>query len=194
MKKILVTLSVVLLIVSCRKHDCPEPPVAHPQMRYTGLNNLALQFGQQQSIDLDGDNAKDLLFTSALVGDPILKRDLRQYYVTAAFHVSLLVNQHEQTPVLSNGDPIKQQDNAGGTWYNANSIVLAEQIIELTGPAHWEGNWKNASRQYIAIQIERNGARYNGWVEVSFDTDAGTLVLHRAAIALEVSKAVKAGY
>lgn len=75
----------------------------------------------------------------------------------------------------------------------ANGIVLVEKIIEETAPVHWEGIWKDVSHKYIPVQILKNNNRYNGWIEVSFSTAAGEFILHKAAIATQPNRDIKAG-
>ncbi len=194
MKKILALAIPVLLIASCKKENTNHPPpLSHPEMRYTDLKNVSVKFGQQKSLDINGDNSIDLLFSTALVGDPVFRRDKRRYYVNASFDVFSLVNEEEETPVLNNGDAVTIRKHPGFNWYNASSLILAEKIIEETGPAHWEGNWKNASHKYFAVQVRKNDLLYNGWIEASFKTDTEELILHRAAIAVEPGKDIKAG-
>jgi hypothetical protein len=192
MKKLLTWLFPMVLLVACDDKDDIPPPEAHPEMHYTDLGNLSIKFGEQKSVDMDGDNTKEFLFSTVLVGDPIARVDKQRYFVTAAFNVSSLVNA-EQTPALAKDDLIITVYNPGFNWYNANSIVLAEKIIEETAPEHWEGNWKNTDHKYFAVQVLKNNLRYNGWVELSFRTGTGEMILHRAAIAVEAEKNVKAG-
>jgi hypothetical protein len=193
MKKILLFLIPVLITTACTEKEITAPPSVHPEMRYTDLANKVIKFGQQKSLNIDGNHTNDLLFSTMLVGDPVLRRDRRQYYVTGAFDVFLLVNNLEQCPVLKAGDTITLNDHPGFNWYNANSIVLAEKIIEEKGPDHWEGNWKNTHHRYLPLQVRRNDLRYNGWVEISFQTGAEEMTLHRAAISVEEGKTVEAG-
>jgi hypothetical protein len=194
MKNIFVLLFTVLLLTSCDDKDTIQPPPRpHPQMRYTDLNNVAIKFGQQKSLDIDGDNIKDLLFSTVLVADPIARVDKKRYFVTVSFDVFSLVNEQEETPALNSGDTITINNHAYFNWYNANSIVMVEKIIEETGADHWEGNWKNADHRYFPVQVRKNNLRYNGWTEVSFKMDTQELVLHRAAIAVEAEKDVEAG-
>ncbi|HEY6505531.1 MAG TPA: hypothetical protein VIZ28_16265 [Chitinophagaceae bacterium] len=192
---IILILFLVLAFTACNKKEIiiQPPPQPPPQMRYTNLDNIAVKFGQHKILDIDGNNTPDLLFSTILVGDPVLRRDRRQYYVNAAFDVFSLVNGQEQTPALNSGDAITLNDHPGFNWFNASSVVLAEKIIEETGPDHWEGNWKNADHKFIPVQVRKNDLRYNGWVEASFKTDTGELVLHRAAISIEAGKTIKAG-
>lgn len=194
MKKFWILLLPVLLFNACSEKDIIDPPAGtHPQMRYTDLDNVSVKFGQQKALNIDGDNTIDLLFSTALVADPIARVDKRRYYVNASFDVFSLVNEQEETPVLNKNEVIAINNHSGFTWYNASSLVLAEKIIEETGPDHWEGNWKNADHKYFAVQVRKNDLRYNGWVEVSFKMDAGELILHRAGVAIEAGKNIKAG-
>jgi hypothetical protein len=184
-----------ILFVGCKKEiNQPAPVPSPPNMMYTDLGNLAVRFGQHKSINLNGDNTLDLLFSTMLVGDPVLRRDRRQYFVNADFDVFLLTNPQEQTPGLSKGTLIETADHAGYNWFNASSIVLTEKIVEESGPAYWEGNWKNADHKNLPVQIRKNNLRYNGWVEASFNMNTEELILHRAAIATEAGKTVLAGY
>lgn len=194
MKKFLGLLLPVLLLAACDDKDIIQPPPqVHPQMRYTELNDVSIKFGQQKSLDIDGDFMKDLLFSTMLVADPISRVDKKRYFVTASFDVFSLINEQEETPALSMGDTITIINLLGFVWHNANSPVLAEKIIEETGPDHWEGNWKNAMHNFLPVQVRKNNLRYNGWVEVSFKKDSEELILHRAAVSVEAGKDVKAG-
>jgi hypothetical protein len=193
MKKLFVWLLPAMLF-ACTRERVQPVPTPHPQMFYSDLHNTGVKFGQHQFIDMNGDNSIDILFSTVLVGDPVLKRDRRQFYINADFDVFLLTNSNEETPVLNNGNAITLGSPAGYNWFNASSVVLAEKIIEETGPDHWEGNWKNASHQYLPVQVRKNDLRYNGWVETSFNTNSGEIILHRAAIAKEAGKDIKAGH
>lgn len=194
MIKFLAVVILVWTITSCEKeNNSKPPPSSHPEMRYTDLKNVSIKFGQQKSLDINGDNSIDLLFSTVLVGDPLFRRDKKRYYVNASFDVFSLVNEEEETPVLNNDDSVTIRKHPGFNWYNASSIILAEKIIEETGPAHWQGNWKNASHKYFAVRVRKNDLLYNGWIEASFETDTEELILHHAAIAVEPGKDIKAG-
>ncbi|MBC7949354.1 MAG: hypothetical protein H7Y42_15820 [Chitinophagaceae bacterium] len=179
-------------LVACNKEVGDTP--SFPKMRYSELNDVRIGFGQQKMIDIDGDNSTDLLFTTVLVGDPVLKRDRKQYYVNASFDTFLLTDAIEQTPIFKIGEVIPIGNPPGLNWFNASSVVLVEKIIELDDPAHWEGNWKNATHRYLAVQLRKDNKRYNGWVEISVEIDLGQMVLHRAAISEEPGRSVRAGH
>jgi hypothetical protein len=197
MKKILLVILLSVSLAACQKeivYTRPILPEPHPEMVYTDLGNVSVKFGKQKAVDIDGDNAIDLLFSTMLVGDPILRRDKRQYYVNAFFDVFLLTNDHEETPALNYRDAITIGNHTTFNWYNASSVVVAEKIIEQTGPVHWEGNWKNADHKYLAVQLRKADLLYTGWVEASFKADTEELILHRAAIAVKPGKNIKAGF
>jgi hypothetical protein len=180
-----------ILLTGCNKKDRHDAlPV---QMRYTDLNDLALGFGQQKQLDLDADNQVDVLFSTVLIGDPVLERDRRQYFLGSLFHVSILINDNDQMPVLNAGNIIVAQAMQGYNWYNANSATLAEKIIPMIGSPSWEGDWKNAQHKYIAVRVAKGDKQYFGWVEVSFDTTTEKITLHRAAIAMQPGRSVTAG-
>jgi hypothetical protein len=127
-----------------------------------------------------------------LVGDPVLQRDRKQFVVNSGIKRNLLNDANDQSPVLNKMDTISKKQQ-GYLWWQISSIVLAEKISTDSGSS-WEGLWKNASHNYLPIQVEKNGRLYHGWIELSFSTTGEKLVLHRAAISSEEEKTVKAGY
>lgn len=192
MNKLYILLLIVSLYSCSDKDNSIELPV-HPPMVYTDLNDVKIKFGQFKALDINKDNTEDFAFSTLLVGDPVLRRDKRQYYANSSFDAFLLVDDIEQTPVLSQNDLIPINDHAGLHWYNASSIILTQKIIGENEPVHWEGNWQNVSHKFIPVQVKKNELRYNGWVEISFSTANEELTLHKAAIAVDAGVNVRAG-
>lgn len=186
-------LILVMVATSCRKDAITPPAASHPEMTYVDFHDRQIKFNQSISVDLNGDGSKDIYFSTLLVGDPILKRDYMQYFVSSSFFSSLPVNNNEQIPVLSKEAAISLTAHPGYEWYNASNIVLAQKIIGETGTPWWEGEWKNAARKYVPIQVSKDNLLYYGWVEISFDTQAENIIVHKAALCREAGKEVKAG-
>lgn len=184
----------VLLTGACNKPvtDIPPPAGQHPEMRYTDLGNQVIGFNQVASLDLDKDGQKDISFSTLLVGDPIYKVDKMQWLVASSFYTNLPVKE-EHIPVMDTGDSIPTLNFNGYEWFNASQIVLTQKIIGITGNPYWEGDWKQAAHQFIPLQVMRNNALYNGWVEISFSQADEKLILHRAAISMEAGKLIAAG-
>lgn len=192
MRKFFIPALCLLFLFSCKK-DKKTLPEPHPSMQYTDLGNAAVRFNEFKKINIDGDNTFDFLFSTLLVGDPIGRRDRQQYYVSSSFDAFLPVSGEEQLLMLNKDDAITIANRNGYNWFNASSVVLAEKIIEENGSEHWEGKWKNASHKYVPVQVNREGQLYNGWVEISFNIIPGEIILHRAAIAREAGKDIRAG-
>ena len=180
------------LLIACSKDEIPIPK--SPQMRYLDLQNREVKFQQGYRIDLDGDNTIDFTFSTIHVGDPVLRRDRIQFFAASGFYSFLPIDHIENSKILRKGDRIGSSFPAGYTWYNVAFTVLAEKIIPETGETYWEGPCKNMSHQYLALQIEKNGARYFGWIELSMDKDAEKIILHRAAISIVEELDVAAGF
>lgn len=194
MKKfIALAIGAVLFFTACKKSPLDNSFNTHPEMMYTDLSGSVVGFNQYKPIDLDKDGHNDVGFGTMLVGDPVNKQDKKQWLVTTSFYTSLPVNPLEGIPVLALSDLITIGNMPACSWYNASGVVLAQKIIEEQ-TTYWLGDWKNANHRYIAIQVNKNGQLYNGWVEISFDPFAEQIVLHRAAIASEPNKNVKAGW
>lgn len=192
MNKLLILVFCLLLLSSCEKNPVSEP-IVRPLMYYTDLHNAEVHYEAFKTVDVDGNGSTDFFFKTLLVGDALGQRDRLQFYADSRIETYLPVNDNEGVPMLSRGGDVKTQ-YPGYTWYDIAAIVLAEKITPVTGAPYWDGGWKTAVHQYLPIHIKKNGERYYGWIELSFDTAGEKMILHRAAIALEAGKEVKAGY
>ena len=187
------TLLFCLLITACRKSGPESAPVApHPQMIYKDLHDAEVSYQQQgRTVDVDGDGATDFRFYVQLVGDPVLQRDRLQFLVNSAVKRNLLNDANDQSPRLQKTDTVSTK-HKGYDWWEISNILLSEKIITDTNTS-WEGLWKDASQHYLPIQLDKNGKLYNGWIELSFSTDAEKLILHKTAVSVEENKTVQAG-
>lgn len=197
MKKNLIILVAIIILISCRKNNSSAPSLPpinqpHPVMLYKDLRSSQAGFSRLQILDIDSDGINDFYFGAELVGDPILQRDRLQFYANSRERRNLLNDVNDQSPMLNLMDPISKI-YPGYTWYEISAILLAEKIITYSGIS-WEGRWKNASHNFLPVQIQKNGQIYNGWIELSFDTVNEVVILHRSGISTEAEREVKAGY
>jgi hypothetical protein len=185
----------LILLIACNKKPPVEKPVAvpSPQMIYKDLHDSAIRFNRAATFDLDGNGSWDLALTTQLTGDPLAQQDKWQWLANSSFDASLPVSANEQIAVLQKGDEVNATNPAEHNWYNASGALLAQKIISMNAPPYWDGLWKDASHCYIAIQINKNNDMYYGWIEVSFNTAAEQLILHRSGVSREGGKTVKAG-
>lgn len=181
----------IVLIASCGKEP-PKPAPSPVEMSYIDLQDTVIRFHNSAKFDMNGDGAWDVFFDTELVGDPIYKVDKMQWLIGSAFYANLPVNSNESIPVLQMEHQIPVKDFSGYSWYNASTICLTQKIIGYDD-AYWDGDWKTASHNFIPIQVLKNEARYNGWIEVSFDASQEILILHKAAISKEAGRDVIAG-
>ncbi len=195
MKKIVHVVLAAIVLAACKKTK-PDPlplsPEPHPVMQYTDLQNTSVPFGQIKRLDLNNDGVDDFLVSTLLVGDPVLQRDRRQYYISSSTETRFLQNGANQSPILNKNDQIMSQ-HPGYTWLEVTSVLLAEKIIPMAGNPFWQGDWKQANHHYLPVQVKKNGNFFHGWIELSFDTVQETIILHRAALCTEAGKAIKAG-
>src|SRR5688572_22054647 len=93
--RIVSILSLLVLVISCRKTG-PEGlfPVSS-KMMYSNYNDTAVRFQRFASFDLDSNGRKDVYFSTQLVGDPVLQQDKYQWMVNSSFHTNLAVNNQE---------------------------------------------------------------------------------------------------
>lgn len=190
-KQILVSMA-VLTLAACKKTETVLPQEPHPVMQYLDLQNSTISFGQIKKIDVNSDGTDDFLVSTLLVGDPILERDRRQYYISSSTESRFLQNANNQSPVLNRGEQIMAH-HPGYNWFKVTSILLSEKIIPMVGNPFWQGSWKQANHQYLPVQVKKNGSIFHGWIELSFDTAQEKLTLHKAALSSEANKTIKAG-
>lgn len=187
-----VFLFAVLVLSACEKDNEDNVPKPHPVMQYKDLHNAEVKIGQPQRLDLDDDGITDFNFGVLLLGDPILQRDRLQFYAFSKPERNLLNNENDESPVLGRLDIISQ-NIPGYKWFDISAIVLAEKIME-TNNSFWSGLWKTASHKFLPVQVKRNNKLYNGWIEISMDTNGEKLILHRSGLSLLQDADVKAGY
>ncbi|HEV7782542.1 MAG TPA: hypothetical protein VGO58_14810 [Chitinophagaceae bacterium] len=190
-------LLVLVLAISCsdKEEVAPPAPPSHPAMKYTELNGREVNFTQSQVLDVDNDGVNDFVFYVLPIGDPIFKQDKMRFLLGSLEHTLLFVDGTDNSsPILNKGAAISISNQLPFEWWEVSEVFLAEKITENDNSFHWEGAWKNASHQYISIQVKKNNLRYNGWVELSFDTAGQKLLLHKSGISLVGEREVKAGF
>jgi hypothetical protein len=193
MNKMLSLVLIIFVFSACNKNK-PVVPIEpeEPQMQYYDLQNAEVKERQSKRIDLINDGTTDFYFATLLVGDPVLQRDRFQFYAYSMIEAYLLNDAYDQSAVLNKTDQISDK-HSGYQWFDLSAIVLAEKITTMSGPSYWEGNWKMANHKYLPVYIRKNGVVYYGWIELSFDTVAEKLILHRAALCTEAGRKIKAG-
>lgn len=197
MKQLIVLALVSAMVTSCRKEDAPipyKPPVnTNPEMIYTDLQNRELKFQQAQLVDLNQDNQVDIGFSTWYIGDPVEKEDEVLFFAGSYVHSHLLVNNNNGSPAFNKGDLIPVNNFPGLEWFPVAQVEMVYKNTPENGAPYWEGSWKLVSHKYLAVQVMREGKRYNGWIEVSFDIAGEKLILHKAAMSTRPEKSVIAG-
>lgn len=197
MKNTLTAFLALVLLSGCSKDDFNEPPQKpvpdFPDMLVTELYDIEVKQNQSQVLDLDKDGINDLVFSTWAIGDPIEREDEILFFAASGTQSSLMVGEENQSPRFSHHDIIPVKPNQGYEWYIVAQVELALKNIGLDQPAYWEKEWKDVSHKFLAVQVNRAGKLYQGWVELSMDKTNSKLVLHRAAIAKEAGRNVKAG-
>jgi len=195
--KFIFVLATATFLFSCSKDEnqiIPPPAPSHPAMHYTDLQNKEVDYNSGQVIDIDQNGTNDFLFKTTPIGDPIGRVDKLRFSAISSIHASLFVSGENASPVLNKGDVISRQNKLPYEWFIVSEVEMAEKITSFEVPAFWQGGWKDASHQFLAVQVTKDEQQYQGWVELSIDTANDKLILHRSAISKEASKDVKAGF
>jgi hypothetical protein len=194
MKMKILLMTAIVFAASCKKESVEKPnTLPELDMSYIDLSGKEIGPGQFIFIDLNNDKRKDVGFSTLLVGDPIEKQDKLQYLVSSDILTSLPVNDEESTRACSKNEVIPIGNFSDHNWYNASAVVLAQKITLLGGDSFWVGKWKDIQHKYLPVQVLVNNKRYNGWVELSFNTETQKIILHKAAISRKAEIEVKAG-
>lgn len=197
MKTVYIAMGVALLsVAACKKEtsaDPAKPPASNPEMIYTDLQNREMKHNQPQFIDLDKDGTKDIGFATWYIGDPIEQEDEVLYFAGSYVHSSLLVGDNNNSPILNTGETIPVTKQGQYDWTQVAQVEMARKNIGMQVPPYWELDWKLVSHKYLAVQVVKEGKRYNGWIELSFKTATEKLILHKAAISKEAEKDIIAG-
>ncbi|MFT3826352.1 MAG: hypothetical protein QM731_20685 [Chitinophagaceae bacterium] len=191
-------LSVALLLAACSKKDKPvvdQPEPGAPEMIYTDLKNTGVKQGQSFVIDLDKDGTNDIAFGNWYIGKPSEHKDEVLFFTTSYVHSQLLMDTTtESTPRFNNGEKIPFASlPEHHQWYVVSLAELTRKNIPENKAPYWDGLWKQADHQYIAVLVQKQAGTYAGWVEVSVDTNGERLVLHKAAISKIPGAEVRAG-
>lgn len=191
----LTVLCALFAIASCSEKDVvTPPPTNHPKMKYTDLQDREVKYGKNQGIDVDGNGTIDFAFYVIYIGDPLLQQDKVRFLAGSNIACNLLVDPNNNSPVMAPGEIIRLGNTPPYEWFEVSEIFLGERILTDNLPPFWQGPWKDVSHKFIAIQLVKDGARFNGWIEISFNTVSEKLVIHRAAISNEAEREVKAGH
>ncbi|MBO9593900.1 MAG: hypothetical protein J7599_13415 [Niabella sp.] len=194
MRIVLCCLLVTAIAGGCdKKKNPPVPDLPEKAIQYTDLHNRTITFGQQASVDADGNGTDDLVFRTSLVGDPINKEDKRQWRVQVQSTTRLPVNTADHIPVMPQKQPVSIQDFNGYHWSEGVAALLAEKVTNGNDQVFWRGDWMTAVHLFIPFRITRNSRFHTGWIEVSFSTDQEQLILHRAALSLKENQAIETG-
>ncbi len=173
-------LLILIAAASCKKEKIIMPP--QQDMEIKELNETEIGYNQGKRFDLDGNGTYDMAFTTYHIGDPLLQMDKIQFCAVSMIDSYLPINNEENVSVLSLGDKVYTNSQNGYNWYEVSLIVLAQKNIPLNGAIHWMGPWQQSSHNYLPVQLKKEGKRFNGWVELSFDKEREKIILHRSAI------------
>ena len=185
--------SFLFVMASCKKEKPVPANPDHPQMRVIELNDQQAGAGQSFVTDIDFDGTRDLGFSTVLVGDPLLPGDKLQFYATGNFDTWFPFNNADQSPGLNYDEEIGYNKFTGYAWSNAPALKLAQKVELVNGTIYWEGEWKNADHDYLPFYILRNGSRFFGWIELSFNMTTEKIIIHRIAVSTEAEKTIRAG-
>ncbi len=188
---ILMSAGIIFGFRGCTKEKSFEPGPA-PEMHYTSHNDLKVIDMNMRSIDVDGDGKNDFSFQVLPVGDPVLQRDRKQFYIYSKTHTALLNDANDFSPALVLDDRIMPM-HQGFAWWEISAVVMAEKITPSVGIPTWEGNFVNASNKFVGFRMQKPDGYYYGWIQLSIDQDKEELKIHKSGIALKPDVVVKAG-
>ena len=151
------------------------------------------------SLDVDNNGFGDVTYQTYYNQDMNLPGYKLKFYASGSSLISFPLNansQDQETLPLKKGDVIDKNSFAFPYQWTHQPFVLMATKAEpyFNKPIYWEGAWREASHIYQGFKLEYPTGVYYGWVELSFDTAAERLMIHKAAMSTELDKGVKAGF
>ena len=184
-------LLIVLVFIGCKKETLRQPPAQ--QMEYKDLQQKEIGYNEFTRLDLDDNGTLDVAFTTYHIGDPLMQMDKIQFCAKSLIDSYFPVTADDNVQILNAGDWITTKSKTNYEWYQITLLVMAQKNIPLSGSVYWTGNWKSAHHNYLPVQLDKQGKRYNGWVELSYDIEKEKIILHRSAISKIANMDIKAG-
>lgn len=194
--RILVPLLMLLAVSCAKKKDdrIPNPnPPAPADMTYNDLGNVTVTLNQMYPVDLDKDGVGDARFRVLASGSGSDGTVDDLYQLNPAPRHRVLLNEENRSPVYNLGDTIRFQNIAGYEWMALNVVEMAKRSVSANTPTRWEGNFTNVNRKYIAFQVSRYNSFYNAWIELTIDTAANRMILHKSGVSNISGRPVVAG-
>lgn len=194
MNKLYLLLAFVVLASACKKDKSDDHSGQHPEMTYVDLQNREIKLNQEAVFDLDGDNRPDIVFLVYHIGSGQSVKT--RFTILGSAAISFLTKDEDDqsvSPAKNPDDVIHIANELPYEWWGASETYLTEKIEPQGRPAFWLGNWKNANHKFFPIQFTKLNKKCAGWIELSFDTQAEKLVLHRAAYSTVSNKDILAG-
>jgi hypothetical protein len=196
MNKLYLLLTLAVLASACDDKPEKNNPTPQPVMKYVDLHNREIKLDQEAIIDLDEDGRQDVAFLVYHIGDPIGQQEKIRFTILCSARLAFLVKDEgdqSYSPVKSTDDIIHTGNELPYEWWAISETFLAQKVMSETQPPYWEGNWRNANHKFFPYQFIRDGKKYCGWIEMSFDMQQEKLVLHRSATSTVADVDIKAG-
>ena len=159
---ILIVCSLLWIVLFCSQ-GCKKESTTQPNTNTTIGAPVSLQ---DRTLDLDGDNKVDFVFTYSAVTS--------NTYPSSATFFSLytLGLDSNQVQNSSSGGTIPLQDGAQisdtSGWSNSSGSIAG-----ATSPSHWYGAWITTNQRNLGLRLRRSGFYYYGWVKLSVDSTTG---------------------
>jgi hypothetical protein len=188
--------AVSIFSTSCKKdkQTLPPPEPGNPDITYIDLGNRVIHYtGQGVLLDLNGDNRTDVLFDLYRVGNAGERADKWWWTLVTTRETYLAIDTDNEIPLLSKGNLIPFENFNEYEWWVANEGNLMERKEFDDGRVTWSGRWLNVTKKYVAVSITIEGKRHNAWIEISTNSIAQTLTIHRAGISKIPEVAITAG-
>lgn len=184
-------LLLLVTIYSCKKETLKPPPAQ--QMEYKDLEGKEIGYNEFTRLDLDNNGTIDVAFTTYHIGDPLMQMDKIQFCAKSLIDSYFPVTTDDNVSMLNAGDWITTKSKTDYEWFQITLLVLAQKNIPLSGSLSWTGTWKSAHHNFLPVQLEKQGKRYNGWIELSYNMESEKIILHRSAISKIANMDIKAG-
>ncbi|HID69406.1 MAG TPA: hypothetical protein EYP35_02845 [Desulfobacterales bacterium] len=160
------------------------PPPAEASIVYSGIQNLAVEVGQSQKVDMNGDGIFEFIFTISSASPQVSQKLL----LSSNNSSPTVIKRSEDRPArLSSNYQISNQKVF-------ESIVNPNDILALYSGSYGSGgDFANQPAGYLGVKFEVDGKILYGWIQYKAENNGTEGTIVDWAYESDPGKAIAAG-
>lgn len=175
--------------IACQSEE-KDPSEIYSDIRYLDLNDSAVSYLNPVIVNLNGDTAGDVRFTTSLIGRIDGSTDLT--FIAYPFGGVFIQINGDEIPVFQKNDTIGSAPANSNTWDRSFDILTAKRYFP-NGDSVMIGSWKSVQNGYLPVKLTVNDTSRFAWIRLSVDSVLSRVILHDGAINQTAGQPILAG-